>query len=58
MDLIGLLLTLIVFLVIVYCIKIAADWCEVPAPIRNIVLIICFLVFMVYILRDMGVARF
>ncbi len=57
MDLIGILIALLVFIVVVFCVKTAADYCEVTPPIRNIVLLIVFLIFIIYLLHSGGVVR-
>ena len=57
MDLISILLALLVFLVIAYVVKILADYCEVTPPIRNVVLLIVFLIFLIYVMRSMGIVR-
>ncbi len=55
--LITILLAVLVLIIVAFAIKKAADYCEVEPPIRNIVLLIVFLIFLVYVLRSTGIVK-
>lgn len=48
------LITVLVALVILYCIKVILDYCEVVPPIRNVVLLIAALICILVLLNRLG----